>query len=156
WHTSFTLTSSNGSVALSRLVDGLPQVMDYLNYSGLGPDQSYGDFPDGQPFDRQIFDLPTSGTTNVAPPLTVVINEWLASNVLGVNGYPDPGDGHYDDWIELYNSGLQPANIGGLYLTDDLTNRTQWRIPDGTIIPPGGYQLIWADNDLNQNGTGTN
>src|SRR5262249_10564897 len=73
WHTSFTLTSSNGSVALSRLVDGLPQVMDYLNYSGLGPDQSYGDFPDGQPFDRQIFDLPTSGTTNVAPPLSVVI-----------------------------------------------------------------------------------
>ncbi|PYS34965.1 MAG: hypothetical protein DMG14_28165, partial [Acidobacteria bacterium] len=128
-----------------------------MNYSGLAANQSYGDYPDGQPFDRQVFSTtPTPRTNNYSPPVSVFINEWVASNVAGQGGYPDPADGHYDDWFELYNATAQPANISGLYLTDDLNNKLQWRIPNGTIIPAHGYQLVWADNDLAENGTGTN
>src|SRR5262249_44789258 len=157
WHTSFTLDNATGSVALARPMGLEPQVMDYLNYSGLGPDQSYGDDPDGQPFDRRVFDRATPGASNPRPrPVTVFINEWVASNVPGPRGYPDPADGHYDDWFELYNPGSEPADISGFYLTDNLTNQTQWRIPDGTIIPASGFKLVWADNDVDQNGTGTN
>src|SRR5207253_2045197 len=32
-HTSFRLPSTSGSVALSRLYNGAPQVLDYVNYS---------------------------------------------------------------------------------------------------------------------------
>jgi hypothetical protein len=157
FHTSFRLDNSSGSVALVRMVAGAPQIVDYLNYSGLGADQSYGDYPDGQPFDRQVFaTTATPGASNRIPAVSVFINEWVASNVAGQGGYPDPADGHYDDWFELYNAGSQPANIGGFYLTDDLNNKLQWRIPTGTIIPAHGFLLVWADNDLAQNGTGTN
>src|SRR5262249_19677033 len=52
-HAGFRLNSGNGSVALVRLVDNKPQITDYLTYSELSPDLSYGDFPDGQPFSRQ-------------------------------------------------------------------------------------------------------
>ena len=158
WHTSFRLDSSTGSLALARLIPGAPpQIVDYLNYSGLAANQSYGDYPDGQPFERQVFfTTPTPGTNNFSPPVNVFINEWVASNVAGPGGYPDPADNHYDDWFELYNAASQPANIGGLYLTDDLlNNKLQWRIPGGTIIPAHGYQLVWADNDVAQNGTAT-
>ena len=67
WHTSFRLTGSAGSVALSR-VSPFPQLVDYLNYPGLGADQSYGDYPDGQPFDRRIFfSTSTAREANVSP-----------------------------------------------------------------------------------------
>jgi hypothetical protein len=156
WHASFTLDGASGSVALVRLIDGKPQIMDYLNYADVAPDQSYGDYPDAQPFERRVFDRATPGASNLVPPVTVVINEWMANNSPGLGGYPDPIDGHYDDWIELFNPGENPMDISGLYLTDNLANRTQWRIPDGTVIPGHGFRLIWADDDLEQNGQGTN
>lgn len=77
----------------------------------------------------------------------LVINELLARNDLGVS---DP-QGQNDDWIEIYNSGEEAINIGGMYLTDDLSEPTKWRIPNddssATTIQAGGYLLIWADND---------
>jgi hypothetical protein len=83
---------------------------------------------------------------------TVVINELMARNDRTVK---DP-QGQYDDWIEIYNAGDEPINVGGMYLTDDASIATLWRIPDtnpsATTIPPGGYLLIWADNDTGVSG----
>ncbi|MCX7680611.1 MAG: CotH kinase family protein [Anaerolineae bacterium] len=78
------------------------------------------------------------------PPL--VINEFLAANRT-VNA---DERGEYDDWIELYNAGKEPLDIGGMYLTDDLGRPNKWRIPDGTVVPAGGFVLIWADDDEEQ------
>ncbi len=61
YHTSFRLPAASGSVALSRLYNNAPQVLDYVNYAGLHSDRSYGSFPDGQPFDRQEFFYVTPG-----------------------------------------------------------------------------------------------
>lgn len=82
----------------------------------------------------------------------VVINEFMASNSAVAR---DP-QGQYDDWIELYNPTDAAIDVGGLYLTDDLTNPTQWRIPVGnptaTTLPARGYLLIWADEDVDDEG----
>ncbi|MEA3226049.1 MAG: lamin tail domain-containing protein, partial [Planctomycetota bacterium] len=79
--------------------------------------------------------------------LTLTINEFMASNSRIAQ---DP-QGQYDDWIEIHNFGADAIDTGGMYLTDNLSAPTTWRIPDNdpaaTIIPPGGYLLIWADND---------
>jgi hypothetical protein len=79
----------------------------------------------------------------------VVINEWMASNT---STLPDPVDGQYDDWFELYNSSASTVDLSGYYLTDNLTNKTAWTIPSGTIIPSRSYLLVWADNQTSQNG----
>lgn len=76
-------------------------------------------------------------------PPTVVINEFLADNE-AVN---QDEAGQFEDWIELYNTGHAPLDVGGMYLTDDLVDPTLWRIPDGTTIPAGGHLLIWCDKD---------
>ena len=77
----------------------------------------------------------------------LVINEFMASNNEAVS---DP-QGQYDDWIEIYNAGAYAINVAGMYLTDNLSAPTKWRIHSDyratTIIPPGGHLLIWADND---------
>ena len=38
-----------GTVVLSRLVAGSPEILDYFIYNGVPPDQSYGTYPAGQP-----------------------------------------------------------------------------------------------------------
>jgi hypothetical protein len=150
WHTSFRLNSQTGSVALVRLVLGKPQVTDYLNYSGIGSDLSYGDFPNGQPNDRQTFFSPTPGALNNGREINVFINEWMAANT----NYPaDPADGAFDDWFELYNPGDVAVDLGGYWLTDNLNVPRGFQVPTNGqyVIPPHGFLLVWADGEANQN-----
>lgn len=62
--------------------------------------------------------------------------------------------GDNDDWIELYNNGSVNIDISGLYITDDLENPGKYSIPpssgDSTIIKPGEFLLLWADDELAQ------
>ncbi len=77
--------------------------------------------------------------------LTLLINEFMASNDSNV---ADP-QGEYDDWIEIYNPTAVTIDMAGMYLED---SGNSWRIPDNrpseTTISPGGYLLVWADNDV--------
>ncbi|MCX7682700.1 MAG: lamin tail domain-containing protein, partial [Anaerolineae bacterium] len=74
-------------------------------------------------------------------PLPLYINEVMALNSRTLAD--EQGD--YDDWIELYNAGPTPLDVGGMYLTDDLDDATVYMIPYGTVIPAGGYLIVWAD-----------
>ncbi|MBN2373678.1 lamin tail domain-containing protein [bacterium] len=82
------------------------------------------------------------------------INEFMALNSSTIEDPEDPNS--YEDWIEIYNSGNSAVPIGGMYITDDLTNPTKWRIPAGLSIPPKGYLLFWTDNDDDQGQKHTN
>lgn len=152
WHTSFRLNSSTGSVALVRLVDSQPQITDYLNYGGVAPDLSYGDFPNGQPFDRQVFFAITPGAANEAREVNLFINEWMASNT---NSIADPADGDFDDWFEIYNPGTNAVDLGGYWLTDNLLAPSGYQVPANGhyVVPAGGFLLVWADNETGQNTT---
>ncbi|MBM3847417.1 MAG: hypothetical protein FJ405_14190, partial [Verrucomicrobia bacterium] len=46
------------------------------------------------------------------------------------------------DQVELHNPTSQPANISGWFLSDDPKTPFKYRIPDGTIIAPGGYWTV--------------
>jgi len=79
----------------------------------------------------------------VLVPEGLVINELMADNEAAVKSIY----GGYPDWIELFNSGDYSIDLSGMYLTDDLS-KLNWRFPNGTIIEPNSYLLIWADADL--------
>jgi hypothetical protein len=147
-HANFRLASGNGRVALARLVGGTNQIVDYLTYSALPANWSYGDLPDGQPFYRgNMFFITPGGTNNGAsPPITIFINEWMADNLQTL---ADPADGGFEDWFELYNPGTNTVDVGGYYLTDNLTNKTKFLIPANGhyLVPPGGFLLVWADDE---------
>jgi len=145
-HAGFILPGGTGALALSRLYNGQPQVLDYLNYIDLGPNHSYGSFPDGQSFDRREFYYATPGGTNngASAPLVVFINEWMASNTHTLANTNH--NNAYDDWFELYNPGLSYQDLASYYLTDNLANQFQFRVPPGYRVPPHGFLLVWADN----------
>ena len=146
-HTNFRLATNGGSIVLSRT----NQIVDYLSYDIPNLGRSYGSYPDGHVSGRRTFHFVTPGGTNnpAAAPVNVFINEWMAAN----SGFqPDPADGNFEDWFELYNASPFDADLSDYYLTDVLTNKTKWKIPDGTIIPPNGFLLVWADEETEQNG----
>jgi hypothetical protein len=150
FHANFRPTANSGNIALSMTSGAKMVICDYLNYKNVGAGRSYGDYPDGQPFSHQVFQIPTPGTTNnpACQPIQVFINEWMASNT---HTLADPADDHFDDWFELYNAGSEAVDLGGYTLTDTPTNTTQFAIPAGTSIAAGDFLLVWADNDTNQN-----
>ena len=79
----------------------------------------------------------------VVSPGDVLINEFLAKNENDtVNEY-----GNHEDWIELYNTTGSPVDLFGLYLSDDFSNPTKFAFPENTIIEPGSYLPIWADEE---------
>ena len=149
-HTSFRAAAGNGTVALVS-GNGPLQVLDYLSYENLTPGLSFGAYPDGQAVWRESFYRATPGAPNdVTPPAArVFINEWMASNSRTIQ---DPDDLDFDDWFELFNPGPLAVDLGGYSLTDDPTNPDQTVIPAGTVIQPGGFLLVWADNENATNG----
>ncbi len=73
---------------------------------------------------------------------SLVINEYLALNSHGIVDET----GACEDWCELFNSGSDPVQLEGMYLTDDLNTPTKWVFPD-VILGPGEFLLIWCDSD---------
>ena len=72
---------------------------------------------------------------------SVRISEFLAGNA--TTQFRD-GDGNREDWIELINSGDTAADIGGFFLSNRTDFLNQWKFPEGTMIPPGGYLVVFA------------
>ncbi len=101
-------------------------------------------------------DAPSSTFTYMASYArpALYINEFLADNDTCLEDPENPGD--FDDWIEIHNAGPTAIDLGGMYLTDDLSDPTQWQVPPGVTVPANGFILFWADKDEEQGDTHAN
>ncbi len=87
---------------------------------------------------------PVTVTVGLSPS-NLVVNELMSSNA---NNVSDEFL-EFDDWVELYNDGPDPIELGGKYLSDNLGNPGKFALPEGTIAP-GSWAFYWADNDPEQ------
>lgn len=140
-HAPFKLDADGEDVFLT---DGAV-IIDQVTFPALTSDTVWGRWPDGED-DWGVLSLATPGSENLNPstPETVnlFINEFLALNTDGITDET----GAHEDWVEIYNPGPDAVQMGGLFLTDDLTLTTQWALPD-TLLPAGGFLLVWCDSD---------
>ena len=147
--------AGDGIILLAHQAPGTstPVLVDALIYTALPSDRSFGRFPDASPEGDQAFATLTPGAPNddTTPIPPVSINEWMASNN---STLPDPADGDFDDWFELYNASAGAVDLTGFTLTDDLSDPGQFTIPAGTSIAAGGFLLVWADDETSQNALG--
>ncbi|HEX3800100.1 MAG TPA: lamin tail domain-containing protein [Verrucomicrobiae bacterium] len=94
-HTSFVLSNSTGSLALSRNIGGQAQVLDYLDYTNVPVNDSYGSSPDGQSFVRQLFFNPTprSANADALPPAPSAVSYAVPGSIYSqdFNALPNPG-----------------------------------------------------------------
>ena len=123
----------------------IPEVANTIQYYFYAENDSAGKFAPV----RAAYEYYTL-KTQIAPQ-DLVVNEFMASNVLSVTDQ----NGEYDDWIELYNNTTAVISTSGLYLTDTLGMLTKWPLPS-VIINPGDYFMIWADKDSDQEGNHAN
>jgi len=81
---------------------------------------------------------------------TLFINEVMASNTSTIADE----NGYFGDWIEIYNPSNVAVDLAGMFISDDAATPTKYQFPTGssaTVIPAGGFKLIWAD-DSTQSG----
>lgn len=71
----------------------------------------------------------------------IQINEVLAVNSTIAH---DPDFGVFSDFLELRNTASIPVNLFGYTLTDDVANKTKWRLPN-VEIAPGQCLVVWTD-----------
>jgi len=127
-HAGFKLSANGESIALFD-TDGRT-LIDAVLFGPQKKDVSYGRSVDSGDTWRS-FTKPTPGQANSqdAPGAVhgLVINEFMADNKRTIE---DPCEkGEYPDWIELFNGSDRILILNGMYLTDDVNDPTQWRIP---------------------------
>ena len=85
----------------------------------------------------------------------IVINEFVAAPS-DINGNQDPNN-ETSDWIELFNNTSNPISLDHhYYLSDDKDFLKKWNFKTSVTIPANGYQIIWADRDIEQVGIHSN
>jgi len=76
----------------------------------------------------------------VSPRGNVRINEVLASNASALQL-----DGTFPDLIELYNDGGLPVDLTDMSISDDPLDPEKFVFPADTILAPGEYLVLYAD-----------
>lgn len=108
------------------------------------------------------FDAPTDAYTyllNTDPLPALFVNEIMPTN-LSCCADTDGGINEFDDWFEIYNSGTNPINVAGMYVSDDPADPFKYKIPNTnssqTTIQPNGFLVFWADEQGTQGVRHTN
>jgi hypothetical protein len=128
-HVRFKLGKTGDSIGLyspaGTLVTG-------VTFGAQLPGVSQGRFPDGS---ANIVSFPSSVSpagSNFLPLDNVVVNEVLT--------HTDPP---FEDAIEFYNPTAQPVTNGGWFISNSQDNLRKFRVPEGRVIPPHGYQVVY-------------
>ncbi len=74
------------------------------------------------------------------------ITEFMANNRVTI----EDEDGDATDWIELFNSGTEPVNLEGYFLTDAADTLTMWSFP-AVEIAENGFLLVFASGKDRRN-----
>ncbi len=120
----------------------MTRVRYYVMATAGNTAQSVSFFPPGAEHD--VFTYVVQVEFAVDP--VVRINELLAQNTSG----QQDENGQYEDWIELFNTGSEPFDLSGGWLSDDGGNVFKWQFPENTVIAPQEYLIIWADEDQDE------
>ena len=136
-HLGFRLSGSGDSLFLS---DAHTNRLDSVTFGPQLPDLSIGRLADGS----WVLNIPTPGSANrsapTGDPAAVKINEWLAAHVA------QPGS----DFIELFNPGVLPVDLGGLFLANAPGNPAQSPLPALSFIAGRGLSVYTADGDASK------
>lgn len=133
-HVSFSLDASGETLRLYTVDLVLIDSVDFgLQQAGV----SQGRLPDGTATIVGFAETPTPGESNYLPLPNALVNEVLT--------HTDPP---LEDAIELFNPTPGPVNLGGWFLSDSAKDFKKYRIPNGTVLPPGGF-LVFYEADFN-------
>ncbi len=122
-------------------------VAEDMSADAIAPDASVDvGMPDARPPDVQPPDMGP-------PPSPIVISEVMAKN----DGAWVDEVGETDDWIEIHNRSDEGVSLAGWRIGDDPEQLHPVpafnTLHENHTLQPGGYAILWADNQLEQGPT---
>ena len=134
-NTGWALNQDGGTLAFYHIPANAGALHDSIAFGRQIPNFSLGRVPDGS--GAWTLAVPSHNGLNTAAALgqanDVKLNEWRSDAA---------------DFFELFNAGTLPVDIGGNYLTDNISQRTKFLIPSLTFIGTTGnsrWQTWTAD-----------
>ena len=146
-HASFRLAGEGETVLLSR-PDGT--ATSVVEVPQLNADQAWslvdGSWTDGF--------APTPGLDNT------MTNAWAAGDALlgesrsalRISELSATATDDTPDWIELYNAGSEPIDLGDYALSDNAKNPGKWCFPAGRVVAPGQYTGVLCSGAASDEG----
>jgi len=135
-HVDFKLSSAGEAVALFETIDHGNVLIHGWKYGVMSCDVSMGFKPeDGTA--PEYLTSPSPGASNESSELfsPVCINEFQSTS-----GYGGP-----DDWVEIYNRGVESFDLSGCFLSDQRGDNTKWTFPQGSVLQPGEFLVVYED-----------
>lgn len=145
-HNAGFALDSDGEMILLTAPDGLT-IIDSTSFPEMARDVSWGRSCDGCP-QWQYFNNVTFDDNNfeIQDNDLLFINEVQPINTVTF----DDLENEFDPWFEIYNPNSFQVNLANYSLS--INGGAPWTIantrPARTVIPPGGFMLVWCDNDL--------
>jgi hypothetical protein len=138
-HLDFKLSAEGGTIALQ---DTSGTEINRVNYGPQSEGVSQGRLPDGSATIASFPNSASPGASNYLIAYTgPILNEVMAWN----SGAVTNAAGRVADWIELFNAAGSPFDVGGMSLSDEPDKPAQWLFPTNTLVPAGGYLVVWFD-----------
>ena len=129
-HVAFKLNKDGGAIYLTDK-DGKTKI-DSIVYSAQTLGVSEGRLPDGNGRIGSFSDGPSPASANFLAMREIVFNEILSH-----------ADDPYEDAFEFFNLTAQSIDMSGFFVSDNTQDPRRYRIPDGTIIDPRGYAVVY-------------
>jgi hypothetical protein len=135
-HANFKLSAVGEEIGLFETVNHGNGLVHGWKYGRMGDDQSMG-FPTADATAPEYLSPPTPGAGNETAAFysAVCINEFQCTSDFG-----GP-----DDWVEIYNRGTAAYNLSGCFLSDERADNAKWAFPQGTVLDPGSYLVVYED-----------
>jgi hypothetical protein len=135
-HANFKLSAVGEEIGIFESVNHGNVMIHGWKYGLMGEDISMGFLP-ADATAPEYLSTPTPDAPNASSKVysPVCINEFQSTSDFG-----GP-----DDWVELYNRGTTAYNLSGCYLSDERANNTKWTFPQGAILQPGGFLVVYED-----------
>ena len=128
-HASFSLDA--GGEFLRIYAANGTTILDTVAFGAQWLGISQGLLPDGS---ATVESFPGSASPGEA---NYVLAGLLISEILTHAALP------LEDAVEIRNPGTTTVNIGGWFLSDSQNDFKKYRVADGTLIPPGGFLVLY-------------
>jgi hypothetical protein len=135
-HANFKLSAEGEEIGLFETVDHGNGLVHGWKFGRMGENQTMG-FLTAEASVPEYLSLPTPATNNGGASFysAVCINEFQCTSDFG-----GP-----DDWVEIYNRGSAAYDLSGCFLSDERGDNTKWTFPQGTLLEPGDFLVVYED-----------
>ena len=144
FHAPFRLSSQGGSLMLFSTSG---TAIDSVNFPSMGADISYVRIDQTS---WAMSNQPTPGLANTESNYQLLnqartdtgieITEIVASNTQ----YAADENGLYQDYFEIHNTTDQVVDLSNWCASDDPEKPSAWRFPEGFVLQPGEYRIVYA------------